>query len=73
MPICQFGIFIRNGLLHFPDFLHDGGLFEYLKTDRPFLQKKSFLPKFGKKCKWPQNMFFFLDFLKNFVFRLSWK
>ena len=49
MPICQFGIFIRNGLLHFPDFLHDGGLFEYLKTDRPFLQKKIIFAQIWEK------------------------
>ena len=34
LSVCQFGIFLRNGSLVFPNFLHDARYLEYLKTDR---------------------------------------
>ena len=74
--VCQFSIFLRNGTLVFG---HDGRWLECLKSDSPFFQKNSFLPKFGSKVpKMAPEIAFFGFFWKilSLVFlgnNLKWK
>ena len=67
--VCQFSIFLRNGTLVFR---HDGRWLECLKSDSPFFQKNSFLPKFGSEIAffWIFWKILLLVFLGN---NLKWK
>ena len=59
--VCPSNSFLRNGLLSFSDFWHNGRSFKYWKTDRaPFPGKFIFGPNLGKRAQ-------------NSVFWIFWK
>ena len=70
-------IFLRNSILLFPGFWHDGRWLEYLKTDRGFFPEKfSFAQIWAKKTKmtqWLQKMFLWILLLVFLGSNLKWK